>query len=252
MFQVIGKFDIKECSLKVVYISIYNDKKYEEDEEFLFELYSLPDNITLGFDRVLVVIARNDITRGEIRVYPFQISLVEGMKYKLQIQRTNGKVDKARVCYQLQSGTAKIEFGLYHCILSILSLHGRYRSKQISDVMPAQDCVEWNHNDNQTYLVTIDTISDDLWEGDEVFYVKLLNVEGASLSQLHSQATITILQNNCMFFFSFIPFVICNIYIYIYIYSKCTIHCIDSFSMFRIQEETPNKSIHRKTILCAI
>lgn len=95
-----------------MYISIYNDKKYEEDEEFLFELYSLPDNITLGFDRVLIVIARNDINHGEIRIFPNSVSLVEGMNYKLQIQRINGNIDEARVCYQLQSGTAKKEFGL--------------------------------------------------------------------------------------------------------------------------------------------
>lgn len=64
--------------------------------------------------------------------------------------------------------------------------------------MPAEGCVKWRHNDNQTHLVNIETILDDLWEGDEIFYVKLLNVEGAIIDSSHSQAIITILQNNCM------------------------------------------------------
>ena len=92
---------------------MYNDDHYEEDEEFLFQLYSLPNNIPLGFDRVLIVIGRNDINHGEIQIYPSFISIVEGMSFQFQIQRNLGKVDKARVCYQLKSGTAKIKFGLF-------------------------------------------------------------------------------------------------------------------------------------------
>ena len=118
--------------------------------------------------------------------------------------------------------------------------------------MPAEGCFEWKHNDNQTYLVTIETIFDDLWEADEIFYVKLLNVEGASLDSLNSQATITIQQNNCMQYLFLHSSVILKQFFIKYWFSKCTIHCIDCSAMFRIQKESPDKSNHRKTILCSI
>lgn len=61
-----------------------------------------------------------------------------------------------------------------------------------------EDCVEWKHNDDQTYFITVDTIYDDLWEGDETFFIQLINVEGATLNAKYSQTEVTILQNNCM------------------------------------------------------
>ena len=68
-------------------------------------------------------------------------------------------------------------------------------------VKPQNDyqCVSWKHKENQNHIITIQTIVDNIFEGDEIFYVVLQNVENAQLdlNPNNHNATVIIQANNC-------------------------------------------------------
>jgi len=173
----------EDCSPKRLKIHILDDNEYEEDEDFLFVLKAVEaeaddgnsyEMVALGFDRLLIVIPQNDGSVGEIEVHAPSAPIIEGMSAIFEIRRANGNMNRARACYQVLPGTAKLEY----------------------DVEFKEGCIEWNHLDSNTSFLSINTVRDDLWEADESFTVKLFNVEGAALSESFAAATGVILKNN--------------------------------------------------------
>jgi len=172
-------WDDGDCSRKSVLIQITDDLEYEEEEEFLFMLESdtsdalLYAKVALGFDRLLIRIPQNDALRGVIEVHP-PPPIVEGMDAVFEIRRVDGSIERAAVCYQVWPGTAQLEY----------------------DIVYKKECVSWAHLDDKAIPVHIVTLTDELWEDDEDFTVRLFQAEGAALSPVFSEAVGVIQRNN--------------------------------------------------------
>ena len=168
----------EDCSERLFYVWINDDTKYELDETFLFSIISDGDT-AVGFDRLQIIIPANDEHRGIIRIHPNPYTAIEGELVKLEITREEGNIGPAKACYNIWPLTAMIDFDI---------------------VKPENDfeCVTWKHEENHNHTVSIQTVSDNLFEADEIFYVVLQNVENAELDSNpdNRNATVIIQANN--------------------------------------------------------
>ena len=118
--------------------------------------------------------------RGIIRIHPTISNVIEGELVHLQITREEGNIGSARVCYNIWPKTAFLDYDI---------------------IRPEKEyyCISWKHLDNKTHTISIQTIKDDIWENDEIFYVVLQNVEKASLDENIDKhnSTVIIQANNC-------------------------------------------------------
>ncbi|PJG57758.1 ExeM/NucH family extracellular endonuclease [Aeromonas cavernicola] len=119
-------------------------------------------------DPVLVAITYPLPPAGELTFATASAQIVEGESLQLSVNRQGGSYGAASVRWQVELGSA-----------------------DASDLGLLQGTLSWQAGEQQSQLITIPINSDDLFEGDEHFTLRLLDASGASLgSQQQVQVTI--------------------------------------------------------------
>ena len=165
-------WDSGDCNDKIINVIIKNDDIFEINESFLLRIYAL-NEISIGFDRLTITILKSDVKHGIISVFPINTTIIEGYNIMLQVYRYDGDYGNITACYDIIPGTARL----------------------VSDVEFVQGCLSWEHNELTTYNITVNTITNELWEGPEWFLFRLFNFDGSDNTDTEFVSNITIEQN---------------------------------------------------------